>query len=210
LSSHMCPYISGLDNAGKSTLCYLLTSRLHGTPPTRYDAKKTLVYNNIKLTLIDGGQRRRVYPRHNYKHIDVVLFMVDSNDRDRIQEAQAELRLDAQDEALKNTPFLVLANKQDLPAALTAPEVAEAMDFQEILKAHRANIIGCSILSRSGIKDALDWLTQEFQSPCKGSKASSHKEEIDEAIVGKREAWSIFTYIRDIFEYLKRYLPKLK
>ncbi|XP_046568419.1 ADP-ribosylation factor-like protein 2 [Haliotis rubra] len=195
----------GLDNAGKTSLLHRITSE--GLQPTRHtlcESKWTLLYKNINVTLIDFEQRRRVYRRRfYYTHPDVVLFMVDSDDRARIQEAQEELRLTANYEDHKDIPFLVLANKQDRRDAMTVTEVAEALDFQNILKTHRANIIGCSVVSRQGLKDAMDWLIQDFRSPCEGSNTSPHNKETDAVTVRKRGAWSIFTYMAGIFGYFK-------
>lgn len=49
-----------------------------------------------------------------------LIFVVDSNDRDRVGEAREELlRMLAEDE-LRDAVLLVFANKQDLPNAMNA------------------------------------------------------------------------------------------
>ena len=47
--------------------------------------------------------------------------MIDSNDRDRIDEARQELHRIIQDREMKDSLLLVFANKQDLPGGLLIP-----------------------------------------------------------------------------------------
>ena len=60
-----------------------------------------------------------------------VIFVVDSTDRDRIDEARTELHdhvLSCQGDYLpKGLPVLVYANKQDGPKAMSSAEVAEKL-----------------------------------------------------------------------------------
>jgi ADP-ribosylation factor protein 6 len=44
-----------------------------------------------------------------------LIFVIDSNDRDRIDEARTELTRIIQDREMKDALLLVFANKQDLP-----------------------------------------------------------------------------------------------
>lgn len=44
-----------------------------------------------------------------------LIFVIDSNDRDRIEEARQELHRIIQDREMKESLLLVFANKQDLP-----------------------------------------------------------------------------------------------
>ena len=70
--------------------------------------------------------------RFYYDQTDVVLFVVDSSDRERISESKDELWWLLGDEGLKSSIFLVMANKQDLPNAMSIQEVAEKMELNLI------------------------------------------------------------------------------
>merc|ERR1712135_256156 len=73
-------------------------------------------HGNLELTVWDiGGQEkiRRLW-RHYLMGTGAVIFVVDSNDRDRIGEAQEELATLLGDEELRGAAVLVFANKQDL------------------------------------------------------------------------------------------------
>lgn len=56
-----------------------------------------------------------------------MLFVVDSTDHDRMSEARAELYDALTDGRAPNPILLVFANKQDLPGALSATQVANRL-----------------------------------------------------------------------------------
>merc|ERR1712146_627859 len=69
-----------------------------------------------------GGQDKiRTLWRHYYTNTQGIIFVVDSNDRDRIDDARDELHKMINDEELKDAIVLVYANKQDLPGAMRSP-----------------------------------------------------------------------------------------
>ncbi len=66
-----------------------------------------------------GGQDKiRPLWRHYFQNTQGIIFVVDSNDRDRIApEARDELQRMLNEDELKNAMLLVFANKQDLPVS---------------------------------------------------------------------------------------------
>ncbi|BHF81426.1 hypothetical protein SprV_0702455600 [Sparganum proliferum] len=58
-----------------------------------------------------------------FRYSSGFIFVVDSNDHEMIDEARDELSRMLGDEGLRETPLLVLANKQDLPNAMQACEI---------------------------------------------------------------------------------------
>ena len=61
-----------------------------------------------------------------------LIFVVDSNDRERISEAQDELQKMLQEDELRDACVLVFANKQDLPNAMTASELTQKLGLQSL------------------------------------------------------------------------------
>ena len=63
-----------------------------------------------------GGQEkiRRLW-QHYYQNTDGLIFVVDSNDQERIEEAREELLGILSSPDMSNVPIVVIANKQDLP-----------------------------------------------------------------------------------------------
>merc|ERR1719247_83816 len=84
----------GLDAAGKTTILYKLKlGEVVTTIPTIGFNVETVEYKNICFTVWDvGGQDkiRRLW-RHYYQNTQGLIFVVDSNDRDRIEDAKEEL-----------------------------------------------------------------------------------------------------------------------
>merc|ERR1719258_961712 len=84
----------GLDAAGKTTILYKLKlGEVVTTIPTIVFNVETVEYKNINFTVWDiGGQDRiRLLWRHYYQGKQGVIFVVDSNDRDRMEDAREEL-----------------------------------------------------------------------------------------------------------------------
>merc|ERR1711879_597414 len=118
----------GLDAAGKTTILYKLKlGEVMTTIPTIGFNVETVEYKNIGFTVWDiGGQDKiRKLWRHYYRGTHGVIFVVDSSDRDRIQDARDELWNLLGDDELRGAVLLVLANKQDLPNAMLAAEVSK-------------------------------------------------------------------------------------
>lgn len=61
-----------------------------------------------------------------------VVFVVDSTDRDRVTEAREMLHVLLKDDELAHLAVLILANKQDLPTALTPPHLVDDLQLHSI------------------------------------------------------------------------------
>jgi len=53
--------------------------------------------------------------------------------------------------------LLIFANKQDLNLSLTAEEVMDALNLNDI-KDRRWTIVACSATTKMGLQDGLEWL----------------------------------------------------
>ena len=61
-----------------------------------------------------------------------LIYVVDSNDRERVSEARDELnRMLAEDE-LREAVVLVFANKQDLPNAMNAADITDKLGLHTL------------------------------------------------------------------------------
>merc|ERR1712228_799096 len=111
----------GLDAAGKTTILYKLKlGEVVTTIPTIGFNVETVQYKLISFTVWDVGGRDKIRPlhRHYYQGTNALIFVVDSNDRDRIEDAREELTKMLHEDELSETALLVFANKQDLPNAM--------------------------------------------------------------------------------------------
>jgi small GTP-binding protein len=81
---------------------------------------ETVEYKNIQFTVWDVGGQDKIRPlwRHYFQNTQGIIFVVDSNDRDRVVEAREELQRMLNEDELRDAILLVFANKQDLPVCI--------------------------------------------------------------------------------------------
>eukprot|EP00656_Telonema_subtile_P028749 TRINITY_DN3135_c0_g2_i2.p1 TRINITY_DN3135_c0_g2~~TRINITY_DN3135_c0_g2_i2.p1 ORF type:complete len:233 (-),score=61.74 TRINITY_DN3135_c0_g2_i2:54-752(-) len=124
----------GLDAAGKTTTLFRLRlGEIVTTIPTIGFNLETVQYKDISFQVWDVGGKDKIRPlwRHYYEDVTALIFVVDSNDRDRMSEAAQELHRMLAEDHLQGVPLLVFANKQDLPNACTPDEVSSALGLYE-------------------------------------------------------------------------------
>jgi ADP-ribosylation factor 1/2 len=92
------------------------------TIPTIGFNVETVEYKNIQFTVWDVGGQDKIRPlwRHYFQNTQGIIFVVDSNDRDRVNEAREELQRMLNEDELRDALLLVFANKQDLPVRLAS------------------------------------------------------------------------------------------
>jgi signal recognition particle receptor subunit beta len=61
-----------------------------------------------------------------------LIFVVDSADRNRLEEARSLVNVLHNDWAPKGLPLLIYANKQDLPDALSVPELVDQLGLKDL------------------------------------------------------------------------------
>jgi len=150
----------GLDAAGKTTILYKMKlGEIVTTIPTIGFNVETVEYKNIKFTVWDVGGQDKLRPlwRHYYQNTNGVIFVVDSNDRERVTQAREELTKILQDDEMRDAALLVFANKQDLPNAMNTAEVTDKLGLHA-LKQRNWYIQGACATSGEGLYEGLDWL----------------------------------------------------
>ena len=95
---------------------------------------ETVTYKNVKFNVWDVGGQDKIRPlwRHYYTGTQGLVFVVDSQDRERIDEARQELHRILSDREMKDCLLLVFANKQDLPGAMSPAEVTEKLGLHRM------------------------------------------------------------------------------
>ncbi|KAF2286674.1 hypothetical protein GH714_023469 [Hevea brasiliensis] len=130
----------GLDAAGKTTILYKLKlGEIVTTIPTIGFNVETVEYKNISFTVWDVGDSSLW--RHYFQNTQGLIFVVDSNDRDRVVEARDELHRMLNEDELRDALLLVFANKQDLPNAMNAAEITDKLGLHSLRQRrwHKAN-----------------------------------------------------------------------
>mmetsp|Transcript_18233 Transcript_18233/g.44507 ORF Transcript_18233/g.44507 Transcript_18233/m.44507 type:complete len:180 (-) Transcript_18233:74-613(-) len=152
----------GLDAAGKTTILYKLKlGEVVTTIPTIGFNVETVEYKNISFTVWDvGGQDKiRALWRHYYQNTQGLIFVVDSNDRERVDDAREELHKILSEDEMKDAVLLVFANKQDLPQAMPAAEVTEKLKLTSMSN-RQWYIQSTCATTGDGLYEGLDWLSR--------------------------------------------------
>lgn len=152
----------GLDSAGKTTILYKLKlGEIVTTIPTIGFIVETLEYKNVSFTTWDVGGADKIKPLwgHYYKNATHIILVVDSNDRDRIQEAKNELFIMLQEEELRDIPILVFANKQDLPNVMSVEEITDKLELNSIPDTRSWFVTPSCATTGDGLYEGLDWIS---------------------------------------------------
>eukprot|EP00128_Syssomonas_multiformis_P018583 Colp12_sorted_trinity150504_noHs@6242 len=155
----------GLDAAGKTTILYKLKlGEVVTTIPTIGFNVETVEYKNINFTVWDVGGQDKIRPlwRHYFQNTQGLIFVVDTNDRERIQEASDELSKMLSEDELQNAIVLVFANKQDLPKAMSVAEVTDKLGLNKLRR--KWYIQATCATTGDGLYEGLDWLSRELAS----------------------------------------------
>merc|ERR1712070_859279 len=155
----------GLDNSGKTTILKKLSDEdISHVMPTQGFNIKSLLQDNFKLNVWDiGGQKTiRPYWKNYFENTDALIYVVDSSDKRRLEEAAQELGELTEEDKLTGIPVLVFANKQDLMNAVAAEEIVEAMSLMDI-KDRAWQIQAASAKQGMGLTEGMEWVVKQCE-----------------------------------------------
>ena len=104
---------------------------------------------------------RKVWAAY-YAESDVIVLVLDSTDRERLSLVRTELAAICSNEVLNRAALLILANKQDLPGALSAEEITRELKLH-INKERAWTIQPCSALEGTGLTEGMDWVVRTLR-----------------------------------------------
>jgi len=162
----------GLDAAGKTTILYKLKlGEIVTTIPTIGFNVETVESKNISFTVWDVGGQDKIRPlwRHYFQNTQGLIFVVDSNDRERVSEAREELMRMLNEDELREALVLIFANKQDLPNAMNAAEITDKLGLHG-LRNRTWYIQSTCATSGDGLYEGLDWLSTALKNKSKTSR----------------------------------------
>ena len=139
----------GLDAAGKTTaLRKMKLGEVKSSIPTIGFNVEEVTVKNITFTCWDlGGDDDKIKPLwHHYydQGVTGIIFVIDSNDRDRLDDIRKEVHELLAEPKLKDAKILLLANKQDLPNAMCGQEITDKMGCESGPFAGRIWYVQCA------------------------------------------------------------------
>ncbi|CAH1793147.1 unnamed protein product [Owenia fusiformis] len=153
----------GLDAAGKTTILYKikLNENVNTIPTIGFNVETVSPSKGISFTVWDvGGQEKiRQLWKHYYQNSEGLLFVVDSSDRLRVDEAREELFGILEHDDMRGVPVVILANKQDMPRALKPYELIEQLHLRKLV-GHKWHVQGTCAANGEGVYESLDEMTR--------------------------------------------------
>mmetsp|Transcript_19025 Transcript_19025/g.38454 ORF Transcript_19025/g.38454 Transcript_19025/m.38454 type:complete len:196 (-) Transcript_19025:170-757(-) len=161
--------ILGLSSVGKETMLKKLfpSKEVKESIPTIGMAMKTVEDDNgFKYTACNlGWGSIRALFRHYYKTAAGIIFVVDAEDKQRLDLARDTLHdmaTDLDEVKKQGIPILVMANKQDLSGAASTSELVEALKLNKLAK-FEWHIQAASAIDREndsafGVHEGFAWI----------------------------------------------------
>ncbi|KFY40102.1 hypothetical protein V495_05621 [Pseudogymnoascus sp. VKM F-4514 (FW-929)] len=170
-SKEMRLLMLGLDAAGKTTILYKLKLNQDVTTiPTVGFNVETVTYKNVKFNVWDVGGQDKIRPlwRHYYSGTQGLIFVIDSSDRERIDEAKQELHRIIGDREMKESLLLVFANKQDIKGAMSPQDVTDSLGLKDLNNRVWYVVPSCATTGE-GLLEGLSWLSNNIKAPPAGT-----------------------------------------
>ena len=162
--------ILGLDNAGKTTFLESAKTRL---TPNYKGANLSKITTTVGMNLgkIDvggvrlnfwdlGGQEelQALWDKY-YAECHAVIYVLDSGDRERVEESKQAFDKMIKNENIKGVPLLVAANKQDLADCMGVREVKHLFENNvEELNTRELMTLATSGLTGDGVEEGIEWV----------------------------------------------------
>lgn len=150
----------GLDNAGKTVAAKGLAGEsINDVIPTVGFHAVKLNYKNYIVKIYDlGGAAnfRGLWPKY---FVDAygIIFVIDSSDIERLDEAKQVLESVLSHEKVAGKPLLFLANKQDDENALDEIDLHEKLNLEDMVNTyHCPTLVECCSATYSGKKTKVD------------------------------------------------------
>ncbi|KAM9127118.1 LOW QUALITY PROTEIN: ADP-ribosylation factor-like protein 13A [Pangshura tecta] len=133
--------VMGLDNTGKTSLIMEIQRVLScEVLPTTKPNQTELRVDRFEVSLVDlsGGQRSRGTWRNHYGDAHGIIFVLDSSDVLRMEEAKRTLGRLLAHPRISGKPLLLLANKQDKVDALLPCELIECLSLEKLVNENKS------------------------------------------------------------------------
>lgn len=172
----------GLDSAGKTTALYRLKfgQYINTLPTIGFNCEKVKLNfakaRGVSFTIWDIGGQDKLRPLWipYTRCTDGIIFVVDSVDEDRFEEARIELMRTLKFPQNNHVPLLILANKHDLPESKDPQEIARTLGLNDLNGRHLWHIQSCCSIIGEGLEEGLERLYEMIQEKRRTAKSGGN------------------------------------
>lgn len=103
-------------------------------PTIGFNVETVTPVKGVTFTVWDVGGQDKIRPlwKHYYQNSQGLVYVIDSADKERVEEASAELHGILEDEQMYGVPVVIIANKQDLPNAISCSQLVEKLKLNKL------------------------------------------------------------------------------
>lgn len=153
----------------------MTTGRITQLDPTKHEHTESVKINNVNIKVFDlgGHQAMRKIWRQHFMNIHGIVYIVDSADASRFEESKNEFDQILKSEELQNIPIVILGNKIDKREAQGEMALKKVFELEkessfgaqpvEEKEGKPVKLFMCSVVKKTGIKEAFDWLTTKLK-----------------------------------------------
>ena len=167
----------GLDSAGKTTILFRLKfDETISTIPTIGFNVETITVAGVTFNVWDVGGQDKLRPlwRHYMRSTDGLIFVVDSADKQRLDEAKVELMDLVRCEDMKGVPILIIANKQDLREAVRPEDLVDCLALNDLTPTNEWFLQTACALTGDGLIHGIEVMADMIEE-CRQSKKKKKK-----------------------------------
>ncbi|XP_057709087.1 ADP-ribosylation factor-like protein 4C [Corythoichthys intestinalis] len=164
-SSNLHVVMLGLDSAGKTTVLYRLKLNefVNTVPTIGFNAERLRLPvggSGVTFHVWDVGGQEKLRPlwRSYSRAADGLVYVVDSVDAERLEEARAELHKVTRLSENLGAPLLVIANKQDLPRSLPVEAIERGLALGELAPTTCYHVQPACAIIGEGLREGMDKL----------------------------------------------------
>lgn len=114
----------------------------------------------------------------DFQNTQGIIFVVDSNDRERVSEAREELQRMLNEDELRDALLLVFANKQDLPNAMNAAEITDKLGLHGLRQRTwfiQVRLFSLNTIAPHADEAALGCLRDQWRWSVRGSRVAQRQ-----------------------------------
>ncbi|XP_052791318.1 ADP-ribosylation factor-like protein 4A [Mya arenaria] len=168
----------GLDSAGKTTCLYRLKfgQYTESRPTVGFNCEKIQVENssgktsNFTVWDVGGHDKTRPLWKSYCRKSDGIIYVVDSTDKERLEEAKVELVKILKAPEIAGLPVVILANKQDLPGSLSGSDVESVLAMRELPTSQLWHVEPTCGVTGEGLEEAVEKIADLIEKKRKGKR----------------------------------------
>lgn len=171
----------GLDSAGKTTVLYRLKFNefVNTVPTIGFNSEKIRLSSAKGLSVhfwdVGGQEKLRPLWKSYSRGTDGIIYVVDSVDVERLEEARTELHKVTKLSENQGAPLLVIANKQDLPRSLPVSDVERQLALHELGPNTSYHVQPACAIIGEGLHEGLEQLYHMIMKRRRSQRAGSGK-----------------------------------